>query len=245
MTIDRICAAFLAFFLTGLPSSASPQSATSTSRDTEQAPEAEQITVTGSRLPQASEQGPQEVQIYTEEDIRRSGQTIVSDFLNTLPAVSLIVDPGGLQTDNAVTSVRLHGLPLGTTLILIDGKRMETTSAGGFNDVFDLNTVPLAAVERIEVLPQGSSAVYGSDAIAGVVNIILKKDFQGFIGTAKFGAADHTSEFDTSLAWGGRWSHGTYSILGSFLAQSELLGANRPLTADANYTRFGATDCRR
>src|SRR6266478_1280699 len=195
----------------------------------EQAPEAEQITVTGSRLPQASEQGPQEVQIYTEEDIRRSGQTIVSDFLNTLPAVSLIVDPGGLQTDNAVTSVRLHGLPLGTTLILIDGKRMETTSAGGFNDVFDLNTVPLAAVERIEVLPQGSSAVYGSDAIAGVVNIILKKDFQGFIGTAKFGAADHTSEFDTSLAWGGRWSHGTYSILGSFLAQSELLGANRPL----------------
>ena len=244
MTINGICAAFLALFLTGLPPSASPQSATSTSGNTEQAPEGEQITVTGSRLPQASEQGPQEVQIYTEADIRHSGQTIVSDFLNTLPSVSLIVDPGSLQTDNAVTSVRLHGLPLGTTLILIDGKRMETTSAGGFNDVFDLNTVPLAAVERIEVLPQGSSAVYGSDAIAGVVNIILKKDFQGFIGSAKFGAADHTSEFDTSLAWGGRWSHGTYSILGSFLTQSELLGANRPLTADANYTRFGATDSR-
>src|SRR6202007_1519215 len=156
-------------------------------QDTTEAAQSEEIVVTGTRLELSKGEGPQEVQVYTEETIRRSGQTTVGDFLNTLPGVSLIVDPGSLQTAGFATSVRLHGLPLGTTLVLIDGRRMETTSAAAFDDVFDLNNVPLAAIERIEVLPQGSSAIYGSDAIAGVVNIILKKDFEGFAGTAKYG----------------------------------------------------------
>jgi iron complex outermembrane receptor protein len=170
----------------------------------------EEVVVTGTRLEVKKGEGPQEVQVYTEEVIRRSGQTTLGDFMNTLPSVSLIVDPGSLATAFFGTGVRLHGLPLGTALVLIDGRRIETTSADAFNDIFDLNNVPLAAVERIEVLPQGSSAIYGSDAIAGVVNIILRKDFEGFAGTVKYGAADDTNAFNTNLAWGGRWNHGTY-----------------------------------
>src|ERR1700739_4303785 len=129
----------------GFPVAALPQ-ATASAQDTTEAAQSEEIVVTGTRLELSKGEGPQEVQVYTEETIRRSGQTTVGDFLNTLPGVSLIVDPGSLQTAGFATSVRLHGLPLGTTLVLIDGRRMETTSAAAFDDVFDLNNVPLAAL---------------------------------------------------------------------------------------------------
>jgi iron complex outermembrane receptor protein len=206
--------------------------------------ELEQIVVTGTRLNLKQSEVPQEVQVYTRRQIDQSGQTTVADFMNTLPGVSLTVDPGSLQTANAATGVRLHGLPLGATLVLLDGRRMNVSASAAFNDIFDLNNVPLAAVERIEVLPQGSSAIYGSDAIAGVVNIILKKEVDGFDGSVKYGAADDTHEADASLAWGGHWDHGAFSVVGSYLTQSELLGADRPLTADANFTSFGSTDHR-
>jgi iron complex outermembrane receptor protein len=215
----------------------SPQAVTKTAKT-------EEILVTGTHLELKKGEGAQEVQVYTQETIRRSGQTTVADFLSTLPSVSLIVDPGSLQTGNLATGVRLHGLPLGTTLVLIDGRRIETSATAAFNDIFDLTYLPLGVVDRIEVLPQGSSAIYGSDAIGGVVNIILKKNFDGFAGSAKYGAADGTSEFNTSLAWGGRWERAAFSVVGSFLTQSELTGKERPLTADANYTRFGSTDRR-
>jgi iron complex outermembrane recepter protein len=202
----------------------------------------EPVVVTGTRLKE--NEGALEVQVYTQEAIRRSGQTTVADFLNTLPVVSQTVDAGSLQTSNASTGVKLHGLPLGTTLVLIDGRRVSVSAAAAFNNMFDLNNVPLGAVERIEVLPQSSSAIYGSDAIAGVVNIILKKGIDGFVGFAKYGAAEDTHEVDASLAWGTRWDHGTFSIIGTYTTQSELVGKDRPLTANANYTSFGSTDRR-
>jgi len=204
----------------------------------------EPVVVTGSRLISES-QGAQEVQVYTQETIRRSGQSTVADFLNTLPAVALTVDPGSLQTGNAVVGVRLHGLPFGTTLVLINGQRVGVSSPAAFNNIFDLNNLPLGAVERIEVLAQGSSAIYGSDAIAGVVNIILKREIDGFVGSARYGTADNTHEAGVNLAWGTRWDRGTFSVIGSYLSQSELQGKHRPLTADADYTRFGSTDQRR
>jgi iron complex outermembrane recepter protein len=136
----------------------------------------QKVEVAGSRLSRAGAEGAQDVKIYNRERIDQSGQSTVSDFLNTLPEVSL----SSVEATYLATSVKLRGLPEGSTLILINGRRVQSSSgnssAFGF---FDLNLIPLAAVERVEVLPTGSSAVYGGDALAGVVNIVLKKDFVG------------------------------------------------------------------
>jgi iron complex outermembrane receptor protein len=203
----------------------------------------EEVVVTGSRLRQSSDGASQKVDVYTSEAIDRSGQTTLGDFLNTIPQVSTVTDPSGFQTGG--TSVRLHGLPLGTTLVLIDGHRVA--DPGGLvagSNIFDLSNIPVAAVDRVDIVPVGSSAVYGSDGIAGVVNIILKKDFSGFEGSVKYGAASGTNATTTSLAWGSLWDKGSFSIVGSYQTTSELLGADRALTANNNYTALGGSDNR-
>jgi iron complex outermembrane recepter protein len=204
----------------------------------------EQVLVTGTRLNIASSEATQEIQSYPQDVIERSGQTTVSDFLNTLPVVSLTVDPGSLQTANAATGVRLHGLPLGTTLVLIEGRRVSISGAAGFDDIFNLNNIPLATVERIDIQTQGSSAIYGSDGIAGVVNIMLKKNFDGLNASLRYGSADDTDEVSASIAWGHHWDRGSLSLIASYQTQSQLLGSDRTRTADADYTVYGARDSR-
>jgi iron complex outermembrane receptor protein len=203
----------------------------------------EEIVVTGSRLKIKVNEGPQEVKVYTREQIDQSGQTTVADFLNTLPDVSVAIGENGFQTFAGGTTVQLHGLPVGTTLVLLDGRRLETSgSQGRSGDFFDLNNIPLSAVERIDVVADGSSAVYGSDAIAGVVNIILKKDFDGFEAKARYGGAAGTHEWDNDLAWGKRWDSGSFSIIGSYQSRSELDVSARELTQSNDYRAFGGAD---
>src|SRR5262249_35901364 len=136
----------------------------------------EVVTVTGSRLPATVSQGAQDVHVYELPRIEQSGQSTVTDFLNSLPEVSL----NSVPSTFVGTTVRLRGAPAGSALVLINGRRTQPVTGGvaafGF---FDLNTIPLALVERIEILPSGSSAIYGGDALAGVVNIVLKQDFTG------------------------------------------------------------------
>jgi iron complex outermembrane recepter protein len=204
----------------------------------------EEVLVTGTRLTISPAEATQEIQFYPADAIERSGQSNVSDFLNTLPIVSLTVDQGSLQTANAATGVRLHGLPLGTTLVLIDGRRVSISGAAAFDDIFNLNNIPVAAVERIDIQAQGSSAIYGSDGIAGTVNIILKKDFDGLSASVRYGSADETDEVNASMAWGHHWERGSLSLIASYQTQSQLLGSDRSLTADADYTRYGSRDSR-
>jgi iron complex outermembrane recepter protein len=130
----------------------------------------DEVVVTGSRIPLTARQQAQPVEVYTRADMERSGQTTVADFLNNLPQVSIPSIGNAFASYGSQRSVRLHGLPFGTTLVLIDGQRTE----GGYNGYFDLSSIPAAAIDRIEVLPVGSSAVYGSDALAGVVNLVMK-----------------------------------------------------------------------
>jgi iron complex outermembrane receptor protein len=199
----------------------------------------EEIVVTGSRIPHAGKEGPQEVQVYSREQIEQSGQNTVANFLNVLPSVSVAIGENGLQTPGGITTVSLRGLPVGTTLVLLNGRRVETSGSGGFLDIFDLNNIPLAAVERIEVLAEGSSAVYGSDAIAGVVNIVLKKSIAGLEATVDYGRADETDETHASLAMGEQWNRGSLSIIGSYETRTELTAIERSLTASNNYVASG------
>jgi iron complex outermembrane receptor protein len=205
----------------------------------------EEVVVTGTRLQLRRNEGPQDVKIFTKEQLDQSGQTTINGFLSTIPEVSVAVTENGFQTGFGITTVQLHGLPFGTTLVLIDGRRVEASgiSQGG-GDFFDLNNIPLSAVERVEVVSEGSSAIYGSDALAGVVNVILRKNFDGFEANAKYGGASGTDEWNSSLAWGKHWDKGSVSVVGSFQTRSELEGFERGITASQDYTPYGGPDNR-
>jgi len=153
--------------------------------------ELERVTVTGSNIRRVDSETPSPVQVITEADIKKSGYTSISEVLQNLTANgqgSLSnAFPGAFA--GSATGISLRGLNTSATLVLIDGHRMAPfpLSDDGQRSFVDISAIPFDAVERIEVLKDGASAVYGSDAIAGVVNIILKRQFRGTTVSADVG----------------------------------------------------------
>ena len=159
----------------------------------EQATNLDRITVTGSNIPRTNTETPSPVQVVTRQEIDRTGKTTVAEYLQTLTAdgAGSIPKSFGNGFAGGGAGISLRGLGAGSTLVLLNGRRMATYGlADDGQKVFtDLSTIPLDAVERVEVLKDGASAIYGSDAIAGVVNIILRSDFQGAILRGSYGAS--------------------------------------------------------
>ena len=201
------------------------------------------VEVTGTRLKRINAEGPAPVNVYTEKDIEQSGQPNLERFLAGLNEVSVSAGEGTFGTTLGQGTVQLRGLPLGTTLVLINGRRVEAvgTSAANF---FNLNLIPMAAIERVEVVPVGSSAVYGGDALAGVVNVILKKYLDGISLSANLGSGRGFGDGAVSVATGGHSNNGSYLLLGSFSRSTPLTEAERGFFVDADYTRFGGPDAR-
>ena len=150
----------------------------------QQAQKIEKIEVTGSNIKRVEGEGPSAIVVLTREDIDRSGATNVYDLLGFVGANQstgsvAITNTVGALTFSANTA-SLRGLGGGRTLVLLNGKRLNTFS-GEINGVqgVNLSTIPFGAIERVEVLLDGASAIYGSDAIAGVINFIMRKDYRG------------------------------------------------------------------
>ncbi len=141
------------------------------------------VTVTGYIVPRVGE-GTQPVATIDQTFIENQGDQTVSDVIQRLPqnqgAFTPIVNAGNSFSPGA-SSASLYGLGFNTTLVLIDGYRQTLSPfpQGGFIPFVDLNTIPLAAVDRIEILKDGASSLYGSDAIAGVINVVLKDEYDG------------------------------------------------------------------
>ncbi|MEJ2132898.1 MAG: TonB-dependent receptor plug domain-containing protein, partial [Gammaproteobacteria bacterium] len=145
--------------------------------------------VTGTRIRRVDPSDNPQVEIIDREALELSGQQTLSEILHFLPAVagnstSTQVTNGG----NGTAMVALRGLPVSNTLILVNGRRMVTDALAGRSA--DLNTLPLGLVERVEVLKDGASAVYGSDAIAGVVNVITRRHVTGLHLDTYFGSTE-------------------------------------------------------
>nr|WP_223880350.1 TonB-dependent receptor [Stenotrophomonas sp. Br8] len=159
----------------------------------EQATNLDRITVTGSNIPRTNTETPSPVQVVTRQEIDRTGKTTLAEYLQTITAdgAGSIPKTFGNGFAGGGAGISLRGLGAGSTLVLLNGRRMATYGlADDGQKVFtDLSTIPLDAVERVEVLKDGASAIYGSDAIAGVVNIILRSDFQGAILRASYGTS--------------------------------------------------------
>jgi iron complex outermembrane recepter protein len=145
----------------------------------EEATELDTIQVTGSRLKRAEIEGAVPVVVIDRTDIDASGDVSVADVLRDSTFASFgNFKPQSGSSAQSLATIDLRGIGSGRTLVLVDGRRAPTNPMSASSGT-DLNAIPLAAVERIEILSDGASAVYGSDAIGGVVNIILRKDFNG------------------------------------------------------------------
>jgi iron complex outermembrane receptor protein len=150
----------------------------------------ETVLVTGTLIKRADYETPSPMQVLTAEDLQQSGHTSVSEVLRNLAAngQGTFSQSNYIYTGSA-SGVALRGLTVGATLILIDGERMVPypLSDDGQRNFVDVSSIPFAVVERIDVLKDGASAEYGSDAIAGVINVILKKSFAGLQTTVEGG----------------------------------------------------------
>jgi len=157
----------------------------------ERATNLDRITVTGSNIPRTDTETPSPVQVVTRQEIDRTGKNTVAEYLQTLTSdgSGSVPKTFGNGFAGGGAGISLRGLGAGSTLVLLNGRRMATYGlADDGQKVFtDLSTIPLDAVERVEVLKDGASSVYGSDAIAGVVNIILRSDFTGAILRGSYG----------------------------------------------------------
>lgn len=163
----------------------------------EAAPAAEEtdaIIVTGSRIPQANLITTSPVTQITADDITTAGVTRVEDLTNQLPQVFAAQGANVSNGATGTAQVNLRGLGANRNLVLINGRRMPYGSPNSAPS--DLNQIPGALVERVEVVTGGASAVYGSDAITGVVNFIMNDDFEGFRIDGQYGFYQHNNDSD-------------------------------------------------
>ncbi|MBY0562600.1 MAG: TonB-dependent receptor [Hyphomonadaceae bacterium] len=156
--------------------------------------EEEAIIVTGSRIPQPNLFTTSPVTQVTNEDVTTQGVTRIEDLINQLPQAFAAQNSTVSNGSDGTATVNLRGLGSARTLVLVDGRRMPYGSPN--SPAADLNQIPSQLVERVEVLTGGASAVYGSDAIAGVVNFIMRDDFEGFEVDAQYGFFWHQNDFE-------------------------------------------------
>lgn len=195
------------------------QSSTSSGNSTT---ELDKVTVTGSRIKRTEVEGPAPVTVVTSADIEKQGFNTVYDALNTLSQFTGSVQnelSAGSFTQNA-SFLNLRGLGPGYQLVLINGRRAADYPLpyNGQSNAVNLASIPAAAIDRIEILSGGASAIYGSDAVAGVVNVILKTNFEGDTITVRGGTTTQGGGDSGRLQWIGGKTGSNWSVTYAFEA---------------------------
>lgn len=160
----------------------------------------ERIQVTGSRIKRTDMETASPVEMVSSEEVKASGYTRVEDLMATLPQLETATQNAFVANGAAgVANLDLRGLGANRTLVLVNGRRLQP--GGVYSQAADVNQIPTALIERVEVLTGGGSSVYGSDAVAGVVNFVMKKDMEGFevsLGTSGY-QHDNSNEYMQGL----------------------------------------------
>ncbi len=193
----------------------------------------EEIVVTGSRIARDEFSSTAPISVFNDQELINSGLVSVDEFLKEVP--SFTGYQYGVTTNNGnigLKAVSLRGLGTKRTLVLINGRRQVGSFIGGSSDVgaVDLNTIPHAMIERVEVLKDGASTIYGSDALSGVVNIILKQDFDGIEFRGSYGAGAENWDarnLGFSVTLGVTNTRSRVVIGAEYSKQEELLQAER------------------
>src|SRR5689334_1001063 len=212
-----------------------------------------EVIVTGSNIPTAEEVGPNPVDTYRPEDLRKLGIRDATDLQEFLPQES-----GGTQNLNignggdGTVQFNLHGLLPKETLVLIDGKRVAYGSLGiaGFNGGVDINLIPFSMIDHVDILKDGASAVYGSDAICGVVNFFLIHKFRGLeiggtYGNTNMGASNDMGEWEAWIKAGTGDDRTEIVVIADFWQRTGgVFSTDRDLSSNGNFTQFGGFDAR-
>ncbi len=203
----------------------------------------EEIVVTGSRLKLPDEVQAAPVVIFDRDKIAALGVSTVAELMRHVPQVSFQFDENYLLGGAQVAQLR--GLGFDTTLVLINGRRALPSAVNLSYNAFDLNTLPLAAVERVEVLSDSASAVYGADAMGGVINVVLKRDIPRPVVDLSVGTAEGGGRERRASAGAGYHGERLQAALTlDYFDKEFLLGAERDRWANQDFTRFGGDDLR-
>jgi iron complex outermembrane recepter protein len=211
------------------------------------APAPQRVEITGSNIKRTQNEGAIPITVITREDIVRSGATSLSDVLQNISSAGV----GGFSEQNTNISsgggaagISLRGLGASYTLVLVDSRRIASAGFGGATGVSsftDLNTIPLSAIDRVEVLRGSASAIYGADAVAGVINIILRRDLKGG-EAAVFGGATSRGdgkEARANIGYGfGDLASDKFNVLATFdvYKRGKIKSTDRKYSANADGT---------
>ena len=213
------------------------------------------IQVTGTNIRRVDTETASPVQVITREEIDRSGLSTISEIIRVLPVNNNGTISEGFTNGFAAgaSGVSMRGLGVGATLVLLNGRRLAPYGLAddGQRTFVDLNQIPFDAVERIEVLKDGASAIYGSDAIAGVINVILKTEYVGFNANASAGTSykGDGNQYRAGLTYGiGDLSKDKYNVFATFdWYQQDSLGLTDRggYIGNSNLTFIGSRPARR
>lgn len=186
----------------------------------------DEIVITGSRVARTGFDNPTPTTVIGQEQIERTGLNDIGDILLQSPQISVGLGASNdtFQRDIGATFINLRGLGTNRTLVLVDGRRRVSGSREGSQ--VDVSAIPAAMIKRVEIITGGASAVYGADAVSGVVNIILKDDYQGFNISGRVGIADRgdAATYMLSTNGGGEFADGKGSAsIGMTYQKSDIL----------------------
>ncbi|WP_372760278.1 TonB-dependent receptor [Pseudoalteromonas sp.] len=218
----------------------------------DEAKKVERIEVTGSRIKRSDMEGPSPVQSISRADIDNMGYDNLQQLLERMPVAGngTFSTRGNNQdsTANGSAAVSLRGLGADATLVLINGRRVAISAfaEGITNSFVDINSIPVSAIERIDILKDGASAIYGSDAVAGVVNVILKKDIDGVEVNLGYGGTDgpNYEETTASIVWGTTSEKSSASVIVDYFKNTSLSSNEMGSLGTANQTPYGGEDFR-
>jgi len=211
------------------------------------------VYVVGSRIGRSADfEGPSPVLTVDRAAIENSGYDNLQQLLEKLPVNGngAFSTRGNNQDSsaNGGASISLRGLGADATLVLVNGRRVAISSFAESvtTNFVDINTIPVAAIERVEVLKDGASAVYGSDAVAGVINIVLRKNFDGFEVSAGYGdvTKGSSAEYTASAIWGTSGEDSNVTMIADYYKNDTLGNAERGRLGSADNSAFGGADYR-
>ncbi|NHQ86341.1 TonB-dependent receptor [Iodobacter sp. HSC-16F04] len=215
----------------------------------------ERVEITGSSIKRVQKEGAAPVETISRKQIEKTGATTVNELLKSVSSLDTF-DQGEISSNSPSGSgganAKMRGLGETDLLVLLNGRRLPVNAmadGSGSGAAVDINLIPLSAIERVEILKDGGSAIYGADAVAGVINFITKKNYQGGDLRAKTGISSRGDANETSVGMSagfGDYEEDGFNVLASFdvFKRDPIYRADRDLTKSADFRRFGGPDGR-
>ncbi len=191
----------------------------------------EEVVVTGSRIKRSDAASISPISVLSEADLEASGNLTLENFIQDMPSVNGGDFGAGVNNGNpGIASVSLRGLGPSRTLVLVNGKRFASAADNGY---VDLNVIPSSIVERVEVLRDGAATIYGTDAVAGVVNIITKKNYEGIDIDFGYDVTDENDgdQYNLAVTFGSSFDRGNFVMGAQVNKRDEIRQGDRPFSA--------------